>query len=110
MRRLLDLCFFRWARSAAALQAQVAAAELGGATDFVFGGWQFNGISTGNTGTGSRPERVRDGKLSSSVRTLRRWFDTAAFVTSPLTYDSSGRNVLYTPGRVNSDMGLLMEF
>ncbi len=60
--------------------------------DYILGGWQINGISTFqtglpftptansatvNTGTGSRPDRIGDGKLSDP--TVDRWFDPLAF-------------------------------
>ena len=60
------------------------------------GGWQVNGINTFqtglpftptlnaatvNTGTGSRPDRIGDGKLSDP--TVDRWFDPSAFATPP---------------------------
>ncbi len=90
------------------------------------GGWQTNGIvtlqtglpftpqlqtTTVNTGTGSRPDRRSDGTLSSSERTLFRWFDTTPFVSPPpFTYGNAGRNILFGPGRVNFDMSLFKDF
>ena len=88
------------------------------------GGWQVNGINTFqtglpftptlsattiNTGTGQRPDRIADGKLSDP--TVDRWFDTSAFATpAPFTYGNAGRNILYGPGRVNFDFSLFKEF
>ncbi len=88
------------------------------------GGWQVNGINTFqtglpftptlnattiNTGTGQRPDRIADGKLSDP--TVDRWFDTSAFTTPALfTYGNAGRNILYGPGRVNFDFSLFKEF
>nr|MBA3440416.1 TonB-dependent receptor [Pyrinomonadaceae bacterium] len=96
----------------------------GGPAEFVLGGWQVNGINTFqtglpftptansatvNTGTGSRPDRIGDGKLSNP--TVDRWFDTSAFATPrQFTYGNSGRNILYGPGRVNFDFSLFKEF
>jgi hypothetical protein len=96
----------------------------GGPAAYVFGGWQLNGINTFqtglpftptlaattiNTGTGQRPDRIADGKLSDP--TVDRWFDTAAFVTpAPFTYGNAGRNILYGPGRVNFDFSVFKEF
>ena len=96
----------------------------GGVADYILGGWQVNGLNlfqtglpftptlsaaTVNTGTGSRPDRVADGKLSDP--TVDRWFDTLAF-TSPaqFTYGNAGRNILYGPGRVNFDFSVFKEF
>ena len=95
-----------------------------GAMGYVFGGWQVNGLhlfqtglpftptlnaATVNTGTGSRPDRIADGQLSDP--TVDRWFDTAAFTTpAQFTYGNAGRNILYGPGRVNTDFSLFKEF
>ena len=96
----------------------------GGPAENVLGGWQVNGINTFqtglpftptlntttiNTGTGQRPDRIGDGKLSDP--TVDKWFDTSAFVTpAQFTYGNSGRNILYGPGRVNFDFSLFKEF
>jgi outer membrane receptor protein involved in Fe transport len=96
----------------------------GGFAEYVFGGWQFNGIAlfqtglpftptlnaaTVNTGTGSRPNRVGDGTLADP--TVDRWFDVTAFATpAAFTYGDAGRNILYGPGRMNFDLSLFKEF
>src|SRR5215510_6754047 len=96
----------------------------GGPAEYALGGWQINGISTFqtglpftptansatvNTGTGSRPDRTGDGKLSNP--TVDRWFDISAFKTpAQFTYGNSGRNILYGPGRVNFDFSLFKQF
>ena len=65
--------------------------------------------TTINTGTGQRPDRIADGKLSDP--TVDRWFDTSAFTTpAQFTYGNAGRNILYGPGRVNFDFSLFKEF
>jgi outer membrane receptor protein involved in Fe transport len=95
-----------------------------GALAYFFGGWQINGLHlfqtglpftptlsapTVNTGTGSRPDRIGDGRLESP--TVDRWFDITAFTTpAPFTYGDSGRNILYGPGRVNVDFSVFKEF
>jgi hypothetical protein len=57
-----------------------------------------------NTTNPVRPDRLRDGNLSSSERNVDRWFDPAAFaLPAPFTYGNSGRNVLRAPGLVNLD-------
>jgi hypothetical protein len=97
----------------------------GGLTHWVFGGWQTNGIATFQTGLpftpmlqtpttnccASRPNRVDSGALSSSERTLVRWFDPRAFTTPALyTFGNAGRNILFGPGRVNFDVSLFKDF
>jgi hypothetical protein len=61
-----------------------------------------------------RPDRIRDGRLSGSERTLSRWFDTAAFVqvrdTPANRYGNSGRNILTAPGLVNLDFSIFKNF
>ena len=89
------------------------------------GGWQTNGIVTIQTGlpfnvglavsttngTGSRPDRIGDGSLPASERTLQRWYNPAAFTTPAIyTYGNSARNPLFGPGRVNFDNSLFKDF
>jgi hypothetical protein len=91
--------------------------------DKIFGGWQVNMIllaRTGlpftvlqqqgllSTGTGNRPNRIRNGDLSNP--TPDRWFDLTAF--SPTTdntgtYGNSGRNILRQPDQVNVDFSVI---
>ena len=97
-----------------------------GPARFALGGWQTNGIATlqtglpftpqlqtttVNTGTASRPNRLREGSLDSGARSLTRWFDPTAFASPlPFTYGDAGRNILFGPGRVNFDMSLFKDF
>ncbi len=91
------------------------------------GSWQIGGIavlrsglpfgvdSTQNTtdsqGGRQRANRVGDGRLDRSERTLRRFFDTVAFVNPPqYTFGNSARNVLRAPGLVNFDLMLAKQF
>jgi hypothetical protein len=92
------------------------------------GGWQINGVTTamsgapftltvpgdpaGIGGTGTlRPNRIANGNLPSSQRTVARWFDTLAFVLPPAySFGSSGRNVLISPGLLNFDFSLFKGF
>lgn len=96
------------------------------ALNLAIGDWQTNGLvslqsglpftptlasPTVNTGGGSRPDRAANGTLSSSDRTLSRWFDKTAFTTpAPYTYGNAGRNILFGPGRVNFDLSLFKDF
>jgi hypothetical protein len=97
--------------------------ELPWARNALYGGWQVTGIlllrgglpltvtqSQGvqSTGTGNRPNRVCDGRLSNP--TIDRWFDASCFVQVPDvtgTYGDSGRGVIRGPGSFNIDASLI---
>jgi hypothetical protein len=97
--------------------------DHGGFSNFIFGGWQTNGIltiqsglpftpvlqtSTTNTGTASRANVV--GAISYPEK-LNRWFDPTAFSSpAPYTYGNAGRNILVGPARWNWDMSLFKDF
>lgn len=97
--------------------------DRGGATDFLLGGWQTNGIlfsqtglyfspvlgtSTTNTGTASRPNQ--NGPVT-YPHTLLNWFSSSAYSTpAQYTYGNAGRNSLIGPGRTNFDMSLFKSF
>ncbi|MBI4873495.1 MAG: TonB-dependent receptor [Acidobacteria bacterium] len=96
------------------------------AADLVLGGWALNGISSFygglpftpgsavNTlnGSGSqRPDRIANGALSDSERTVLRWFDAAAFRTpAPFTFGNSGVNILTGPGTAQFDLAAAKSF
>ena len=83
-----------------------------GSLKHLLGGWDVSGIVTfsdgipftpalnfdnANTGTTSRPNRIRDGTLSNP--TIDRYFDIDAFpFPQRYTFGDSGRNILYGPG------------
>ncbi len=89
-------------------------------------GWQVNGIlslygglpfsvgsanNTLNIGSGTRADRLREGSLSSSGRTVQRWFDTEAFATPGLLmFGSGGRNILRGPGTRQVDLSIFKAF
>lgn len=91
-----------------------------GAGAALAGGWRVQGVTTLlggeplsvvmassslNTGTFQRPNRVCDGALPVSERSIDRWFDTSCFVAPPaFTYGNAGRNILIGPGAVNFDV------
>jgi hypothetical protein len=92
-----------------------------------FGGWQANGIyvfesgrpfsvyagaDVPNTASATvRADRIADGRLDSSARSLQRWFDTSAFVRPALyTYGNAGRNILRGPITNTLDFGLVKNF
>jgi len=86
----------------------------------LLGGWQVAAIvvaaggvpmtptvspNPANTTGPARPDRLRDGNLPRSERTVDRWFDTAAFApAASFTFGNSGRHVLIAPGMVNLDV------
>jgi hypothetical protein len=98
--------------------------KLSGWMDTAFGNWQANGILTLSDGLpfdtsspnttnccGSRPDRIDDGNLPSSQRTVQRWFDTSAFKEPGLLqFGNSGRNVLTGPGTKQLDFSLFKRF
>lgn len=64
-----------------------------------------------NTGTYQRPNRVCDGSLPRSERSIDRYFDTSCFVVPALyTFGNAARNVLVGPGTVNFDASLARTF
>lgn len=101
---------------------------IGPVTNAVVGGWKINGVTTvtsgppftlrvggdpaGIGGSGTlRPDRVCNGNLPGSQRSIEQWFDTSCFVAPPpYTFGSSGRNVLTAPGMVNFDFSLFKQF
>ena len=99
-----------------------------GALAHVVGNWSLSGIwslSTGEHftpglaaaasnsagGGGDRPNRIRDGNLASSERTIDRWFDLGAFaVPGQFQFGDAGRGILVGPGNVNVDLGVHRNF
>jgi hypothetical protein len=60
------------------------------------------------TGTGNRPDRIRDGKLPNP--TPDRWFDLTGFrptTDNTGTYGNAGRNILRNPGQAQMDLSLV---
>ena len=86
----------------------------------VLGGWQLGGIlfvrsgepfsvtvsgDVANLGTTNYANRIGNGSLSSSERSIDRWFDTSAFtVPAQYTIGNAGRGILYGPGSTNMDL------
>jgi hypothetical protein len=92
----------------------------------VLGNWKLQGLTTFaagnpitlvvsssnlNTGSGTqRPNRSCDGNLSSSQRSINRWFDTSCFtVPSLYTFGNSGRDIITSPGLSTSDASLIKD-
>lgn len=99
----------------------------GGAASYVLGGWKLSGIVTLQSGypftvidsadpsvdaiRGDRTDLLRDPNLPSGQRTPERWFDTTAFRRFVMpNFGNAGRNIVFTDGIVNFDLGLAKEF
>jgi hypothetical protein len=96
--------------------------------DFLLGGWTldhiyfaesgtyfspaFSGADPSNTNTfGGLPDRIGDGNLPRSERTLQRYFDASAFVAPPVgRFGNSGVNILEGPGQNLHHTGLIKLF
>ena len=99
-----------------------------GVLGYVVGNWNLSGIwslasgehftptlaaavSNSAGGGGDRPNRIGDGNLDSSQRTVDRWFDVAAFVTpAQFAFGNAGRGILVGPGNYNVDLGVHRNF
>ena len=96
-------------------------ANMGGIAGRVIGGWQLTGIATLGTGTpfsvgftstetgwaSGRADLVKSPTVTGSEYS---WFDTTAFaVPQPFTYGNSARNLLFGPGEVVLDTGLIKD-
>jgi hypothetical protein len=92
-------------------------------------GWQMGGIATFQTGApftpamvggqntlgsgvgSQRPDRLRDGTLSASERSIQRWFDVTAFAApAPFTFGNSPRNASFGPGTKQVDFSAAKQF
>lgn len=102
----------------------------GGVLDAILGGWEYTGIANIQSGTpfsvtsssaavlsgtgtriGMIADRIGDGVLPNSERTLLRWFDTSAFRRpQPQTFGNAGLNILRTDGSINFNLGLFKNF
>jgi hypothetical protein len=105
--------------------------------DYALGGWEFSPILTAQTGLAltinqpellslggerrSRPNRIGDGALPDSQRTVDQWFNTSAFLTLQTdptklgfvpfqAYGNSGIGILRGPGLVDFDFNLNKTF
>ncbi len=74
----------------------------------------FTGRDPSNTNTvGGRPDRIANGNLPKSARTLGKWFDASAFVVPPVNagrFGNAGIGILEGPGSMNFDLGLYKSF
>ena len=94
------------------------------AVNYLLGGWNLSWISTlesghffspsysgsdaSNTNTsGGLPNRICDGNLPSSQRSIGHWFNASCFTApTPGTFGNSGVNILVGPGYAVQDVSL----
>ena len=104
----------------------MAGAPSPNVSEYIFGGWQLNGITTLQTGLpftpglanpntngagGSRPDVNGDPVLPSDERSISHWFDTTVFSRpNEIRFGNAGRNILFGPGRVNFDLSVFKHF
>jgi len=101
------------------------------AANALLGGWSVSGIASlqsglpftvqlnrdpSNSSAPGRPDRLGEGSLARSQRTLDHYFDIAAFVDPSVNtpgvfrFGNSGRSILRGPGQVNFDFAALRQF
>jgi hypothetical protein len=92
----------------------------------LLGAWQVNAIvteqtgigncvsydnDTSNTGVGSWPDLIADPTLSRSQRSVKKWFNTAAFIAPPPgRFGNSSRLSFHNPGVNNVDFMIAKTF
>jgi hypothetical protein len=97
-----------------------------GLAHHLLGGWQVNAIvteqtgigngvsydnDTSNTGVGSWPDLIADPTLSRSQRSVKKWFNTAAFIAPPPgRFGNSSRLSFHNPGVNNVDFMIAKTF
>ena len=101
-----------------------------GAANWILGGWQLTAVYTAQTGEyltpsfsgsdpsntntiGGIPDRVKNGNLARSERTMNRWFDASAFAAPPANsarFGNSGKDIIVGPGRQVMNAGLFKSF
>lgn len=89
------------------------------AADAFLGGWRLNMITTVQSGqpfsvrgsNGRAPNRICDGNLSGSERTVERWFDYDCFENTATTNvnGNSPPNIIWGPNLISFDFGLHKE-
>ena len=104
--------------------------NLHGVSGHMVGGWRLAGVTLLQTGqrftptftgrdpsntntVGGRPDRIANGNLPKSERTIGRWFDVSAFAPPPVNagrFGNSGIGVLEGPGTRNFSLGLFKNF
>ena len=70
-----------------------------------------NAQDTNNGSPAERADRLRDGNLPASQRTIDHWFDTAAFApAAQFHFGNAGNFILEGPGYFNLDAGIHRNF
>lgn len=85
----------------------------------LLGNWRMNMITTVQTGqpfsvrgvNGRMPDRICDGNLPASERTVTRWYDSDCFVEAANTNTTGNTppNIIWGPNLINFDFGLHKE-
>ncbi len=71
----------------------------------------LGGVARLNSGSEQRANRLRDGNLPESGRTITRWFDTDAFVAPPMyTFGTEETRTLIMPGLATVDLNIKKAF
>jgi Carboxypeptidase regulatory-like domain len=87
--------------------ATIATVQSGGAFNIT----ELGGVARLNTGTAQVSNRIANGNLSSSQRSIYHWFDTSAFVFAPMyTFGNSESRALIMPGLFNIDFNAKKAF
>ncbi len=77
-------------------------------------GYRFSVLSSGDPNNDGipddRPDRLGNGSLDPSARSIDRWFNTLDFAApAPYSYGNSGRNILVGPAFVNWDLSVIKQ-
>ena len=98
------------------------------AASYILGGWKLGAIITWQSGhpftvrdssdpnfdqllENDRPNLLRNPNLPGDQRTPQKWFDTSAFQpVAPPGNGNAGRNIVFTHGVVNFDIGVGKDF
>jgi hypothetical protein len=105
---------------------QLPFGKSGGFLNRAIRDWQLSGIFSAQggqpftvtlntdpsaTGTTARPNRIADGVLPAEQRSVKHWFNTAAFVAPAcICFGNSGRGVVRGPGFMDLDLGITRNF
>ena len=98
-----------------------------GPASWILGGWQFNGVLAGVSGTPitfsystatlNAPGNSQRANITGPITVLGnigpgvKWFDTTPFsIPAPATFGNAGRNTFSGPGYINLDMSVVKRF